>query len=62
MGCGGSAAQEGCSGSGSSSESACTSTLMILIVGSTCLFFFVSCSRCNAGRGFAHDGFLFKAA
>ena len=50
----------GCSGSGSSSESACTSTLVILIVGTALVDF--PAPDVDTGLGFAKDGFLFKAA
>ena len=60
MGWGGSGAEVGCSGSGSSSESACASTLVILIVGTALVGF--PAPDVDAGLGLASDGFLFRAA
>ena len=53
--CGGSGAEVGCSG-----DSACVSTLIILIVGTALVGF--PAPDVDAGLGFANDGFLFKAA
>ena len=50
----------GCSGSGSSSDSSCVTTRIILMVG-TALAGFPAPDE-DAGFGFANDGFLFNAA
>ena len=60
MSFGGPGTYVGFSGPGSSSESACTSTLIILIVGTAPVDF--PAPDADAGLGFANDGFLFNAA